>query len=110
MKNITQTFLAALLLLAVACSSTRTPAGLPPGAYAVGGGARISFDPPERGTCILVEKSSGKVIATKSSAGGGFEFDAASEQDQQLLQAAYGGMVPTNAVFVLYFVPERTKP
>ncbi len=110
MKNITQTFLAALLLLAVGCSSTRTPAGLPPGAYAVGGGARISFDPPEKGTCILVEKSSGKVIATKSSAGGGFEFDAASEQDQQLLQAAYGGMVPTNAVFVLYFVPERTKP
>lgn len=110
MKNITQSVGAAILLLAVGCSSTGTPAGLPHGAYPVGGGARISFEPPERGTCILVEKASGKVIATKSSAGGGFEFDATSEQDQQLLQTVYGGTVPTNAVFVLYFVPERTKP
>ncbi len=109
MKNITRLFSAVVLLLAVGCSSTGTPAGLPRGAYAVGGGARISFDPPEKGTCILVEKMSRKVIATKSSSGGGFEFDAASEQDQQMLQSVYGGIVPTNAVFVLYFVPERTK-
>ncbi len=110
MKHITRLFSAVVLLLAVGCSSTGVPAGLPRGAYAVGGGARISFDPPEKGTGILVEKMSGKVITTKSSSGGGFEFDAASDQDQQMLKSVYGGIVPTNTVFVLYFVPERTKP
>ncbi len=109
MKNILQPLGAGVLLLAVGCSSLRAPAGLPRGAYRVGGGARISFDPPEKGTCILVEKTSGRVIATKSSAGGGFEFDATSEQDEQTLKSVYGGVVPTNAQFVLYFVPERTK-
>ncbi|HET7871672.1 MAG TPA: hypothetical protein VFL42_04110 [Terriglobales bacterium] len=56
----------------------------------------------------MVEKTSGKVVATKSASGGNFEFDATSEQDSELLKSLFGAS-PTNAQFVLYFVPERKK-
>ena len=104
MKNITQLLGLGILVLAVGCSST----GLPRGAYVVGGGPHISYNPPGAGTCILVEKTSGKIVATKSSSGGSFEFDATSEQDSATLASLFGA-APTNAQFVLYFVPEHGK-
>ncbi len=91
-----------VLLFAVACAST----GLPRGAYVVGGGARISFNPPGDGTVVLVEKRSGKVVATRSSTDGVFEFDISSERDSALVTALFGDSL-TNAQFVLYFAPER---
>ena len=97
----------AVLLLAVGCAST---SNLPSGAKKVGGGLKISWDAPTDGTAILVEATTGKPVATGSVSSGGpaFEFDAYTYHDADVLRAVFPTM-PTNAQFVLYFVPSPKK-
>ncbi len=96
------------LLLAAGCAST---SNLPSGARRVGGGVQIDWRPPVDGTAILVETTTGRTIATQSvSVEGnvGFNFDVTREQDADALKALFPTM-PTNAQFVLYFVPSAKK-
>ena len=96
------------LLLAAGCAST---SNLPSGARRVGGGLQIDWRPPADGTAILVETTTGRTIATQSvSVEGnvGFNFDVTREQDAAALKALFPTM-PTNAQFVLYFVPSAKK-
>jgi hypothetical protein len=96
------------LLLAVGCASTRD---LPSGAMRVGGGLQIDWRPQVDGTAILVETTTGRTIATQSVSvenNLGFNFDVTREQDADALKAIFPTM-PTNAHFVLYFVPSPKK-
>lgn len=91
-----------ILFVTVGCAEN----GLPPGAHVVGGGVQIDWTVPQAGTVILVEKTTGRTVATKSVAakGDSFTFDASQEGDALVLKAAFGA-IPSNAHFVLYFVP-----
>ena len=104
MKYILQSAAVAFLLFLVACS---TP-GLPPGARVVGGGSLIEWLPPvDGGTAILFEKTTGKIIATQTVNNiTSFNFDARDDSGTALLKAAFD-TPPTNAQFVLYYVPPR---
>ena len=97
--------------------STSAP-HLPKGAKLVGGGLEISFVPPVDGTAIILERSTGKMIATESlnANGSAWEFSSAHVPNwDQLLanffpstnvaNAPLGYQLPTNAFFELYFVP-----
>ena len=107
MKYITHIIGLAVLLLAVGCAST---SNVPSGAKVVGGGLEIDWEAPADGTAILMETTTGKTVATKSVAegGAGFRFDLTTQQDADTLQAIFPTM-PTNAQFVLYFVPSPKK-
>jgi hypothetical protein len=107
MKHVTQIMAISVALVVAGCSTS----SLPRGAQVVGGGLKIhwvSGGPP--GTAILVEKTTGKTIKTESLEGNeiseGFMFDASQEQDAEILRAVLGS-IPTNAQFVLYFVPKH---
>ena len=93
-----------VFLVTVSCSTT----GLPRGAILVGGGSHISYNPPGDGTLILVEKTSGRIVVTQSSGDGKFEFDATAEEQIQMLKSGFGAP-PTNARYVLYFVPREER-
>lgn len=97
--------------------STGSP-HLPKGAKLVGGGLEISFVPPVDGTAIVLERSTGKMIATESlnANGSPWEFGSAHVPNwDQLLaslfpvtngtNATFLYQLPTNAFFELYFVP-----
>ena len=61
----------------------------------------------DSGTAILVEKTTGKTVMTKqlNSVDRGFAFDITDAHDERILRAVFGGSAPTNAQYVLYFVP-----
>lgn len=99
-----RTFSRPLFGLALAFLAGCTTGSLPPGAQVVGGGLKINWSSPVAGTAILIEKTTGKTIATESLSGNNFTFDADSDGD--VLKAVLGEM-PANAQFVLYFVPDR---
>ena len=107
MKYTTPIIGLATLLLAVGCAST---SNLPSGAKKVGGGLQIEWDAPTEGTAIFVETTTGKIVATKSvsDGGAGFRFDVTSSEDAEVLTAIFPAM-PTNAQFLLYFVPSPKK-
>ncbi len=91
------------LVLAVGCAS---PSNLPRGARKVGGGPLIAWHAPTDGTAILVETTTGRIVATQDLSGGGaqFSFDITSEHDADVLRAISPSAI-TNAQLVLYFVP-----
>jgi hypothetical protein len=101
-----------------ALAGCRTPSYLPLGAKLVGGGLQINYSPPVDGTVILVERVSGKIIATESVDRGdrpGFVFSSASTPNWERIMAGYfpdpasptSFLLPTNAVFELYLVPTK---
>jgi len=104
------------LILLCGCSTGH----LPKGAQLVGGGLDIRYVPPTDGTVMLMERTSGKIIATGSvsSSGAPFEFGPTSTPNWDVLMTGFfpqknptqGGtsyQIPTNAIFELYFVPEK---
>ena len=99
MKHIVK--IVALGIAAAGCIS-----GVPQSAHVVGGGLKINYQPYAPGTAILVEKSTGKVVVTETLSGNPFTFDAGTEHDATIIQATLG-IMPTNAHFVLYFVPKK---
>ena len=94
-----------IALVLAGCS----PNGLPHGARVVGGGLKISWSPQgsDSGTAILIEKVTGKTVITKQliDVDRSFDFDVTDAHDEKILQAVFGGSAPTNAQYVLYFVP-----
>ena len=103
--------------LAVAgCSTTN----LPKGARLVGGGLMIKYDVPTDGTAILIERTSGRIVATEHlTEANTFEFGPNQSGCSAVIfsmfaatNAADAGtfaQVPTNTVFELYFVPDPAK-
>lgn len=107
-----------LLPIILLMSCTTGSPHLPKGAKLVGGGLEISFSSPVDGTAIVLERSTGKIIATESITANGspWEFGSAhvpnwEEMLASLFPATNGGnssfryQLPTNAFFELYFVP-----
>ncbi len=107
MKHIRQVISLGALALAIGCTSITS---LPKGAKEVGGGLRITWWAPTDGTAILVETTTGKTVATETLTQGGpqFSFDVSSQRDAETLSMLFPSM-PTNAHFVLYFVPSPKK-
>ncbi len=95
------------LLLACGCV---TSSHLPSGAKVVGGGLQIDWEPPADGTAMLVETTTGKTVATHSvgNPGANFCFDVSRTSDAEVLAAIFPTM-PSNAHFVLFFVPSPKK-
>ena len=92
-----------LLTLAVGCTTTST--GLPPGCRVVGGGLSVEWEAPERGTVIIREETTHRVVATETLEGGdSFDFPMSSNH-HEALSRLFGDPMPTNLTFVLYFVP-----
>lgn len=104
MKNITSIIGVFALAILSGCASREH---LPRGARMVGSGFQISWNAPTNGTAILVEQKTGKTIATKSvtSNGPAFRFDRFSPEDANLLVGVFADKLPSNARFILYFVP-----
>lgn len=94
-----------------------TPKGLPSGAQLVGGGLQIDYEPPTDGTVILIEKVTGRMVATETlSSGSSFTFGPSSGNWAELMITLFGApstngevsiQIPTNSVFQLYFVPAK---
>jgi hypothetical protein len=105
MKHITQVIAISVALIVAGCATSN----LPRSAQAVGWGQKISWRPQESesGTAILVEKTTGKKVMTKKlfRYDPVFRFDVSAPDDKQVLMAVFGGSAPSNAEYVLYFVP-----
>jgi len=108
-------------ILVSGCATTHFGGGpqLPANARIVGGGLSISWTASTKGTVILVEANSGKIIRTQSlNEGDTFDFDPVATENIALLNSMFGGpgphdnetlmVLPKDTHFVLYFVPETT--
>lgn len=115
MRNIISGFVACGLVLA-GCATSNVPRG----ARLVGGGLHISYEAPAAGTVLLVERTSGRIVATESLAEGAtFHFGPDWSASKQVLLSMFGPTnavdngefpaVPTNTLFQLYFVPVQAK-
>jgi hypothetical protein len=102
---------------------------LPRGARLVGGGLDIRYNAPAAGTVILIERTSGRIVATKSleAKGAEFYFTPSSFDNGDVIATMFSTVpgntgeitfpptntfithVPTNTFFQLYFVPAKTK-
>jgi hypothetical protein len=111
--------LPAMLAMGLALAGCTT-SHLPKGARLVGGGLDIRYSSPTAGTVILIERTSGRIVATKSLEGNGheFHFSPNSFDNGDVLAAMFStalekqgevAHVPTNTFFQLYFVPEKTR-
>lgn len=91
---------------------------LPKGAKMVGGGLQVDWTSPAKGTVILAESASGKMVKTESvDEGDTFEFDPTLMDNVEMLNSLFGGScaedasalapLPKNARFVLYFMPDE---
>lgn len=82
--------------------------GLPGEQYLVGGGMMIDWEAPAAGTAYLVEKTSGKIIETRSLAqGDSYTFSIASGGQAAELERMLGVKF-SEARFLLYFRPAGT--
>ena len=109
--------LIAVTVAILATLGCTTPKGLPSGAQLVGGGLQIDYEAPTDGTVILVEKVTGRMVATESlSSGSDFTFSPSSGNWAELMLTLFGVpsadgeltlQIPTNSVFQLYFVPTK---
>jgi hypothetical protein len=114
--KITSFSIIALGVALVGCATSN----LPRGARLVGGGLDIRYQAPAAGTVILIERTSGRIVATKSleAKGAEFYFGPNSFDNGDVLATMFSTVpsntgelthVPTNTFFQLYFVPAKTK-
>ena len=79
--------------------------GLPGEQYLVGGGMMIDWEAPEAGTAYLVEKTSGKIVETRSLAqGDSYTFSIASGGQASEFEKMLGVRF-SEARLLLYFQP-----
>ncbi len=101
-----------MLLVLAGCSGNRSlqADGLPGDEYLVGGGMMIDWEAPATGTAYLVEKTTGKVIETRSlDKGDRFSFSLAAAGPQlQAFEHAIG-INFSEARLLLYFHPDDDK-
>jgi len=101
-----------LMLVAAGCGAMRSAhaAGLPRHLEAVGGGLMINWKAPVPGTVYLVEKTTGKIIETRSlDEGEVYEFEIASDETGTEAFEKIIGVKLTDARLVLYFKPASSK-
>lgn len=102
------------------CTTTPSNSALPSGARLVGGGVDLKYEAPVDGTVILIERTSGRAVATESlSEGRSFEFSPRLSSFNEAMFPLFGGtntydpgvpiVLPTNTYFQLYFVPAKAK-
>ena len=114
--RITLFSIVALGVVLVGCATSV----LPRGARLVGGGLDIRYNAPTAGTVILIERTSGRIVATKSleAKGAEFYFGPSSFDNGDVIATMFSNVpgntgeithVPTNTFFQLYFVPAKTK-
>jgi hypothetical protein len=132
-----KTTLLAIIAVGVALLGCAT-SNLPRGARLVGGGLDIRYNAPAAGTVILIERTSGRIVATKSLEGKGaeFYFSPSSFDNGDVIATMFSTVpgntgeityvptntfithapmntfithVPTNTFFQLYFVPAKTR-
>lgn len=99
--------LGAIILVLAGCNTPRyLPAdGLPADQYLVGGGLMIDWKAPSEGTAYLVEKTTGKIIETRSmEAGDSFSFSVSSGSQATEFERTLG-IKFADARFLLYFKP-----
>jgi hypothetical protein len=103
--------LGAVALMLAGCSAPGylQADGLPGEQYLVGGGFMIDWKAPTEGTAYLVEKTSGKIIETRSlDAGDNYSFSVSSGSQGAEFERALGIRF-SEARFMLYFQPADTK-
>ena len=99
--------LIAIVLAFSGCSTPRyLPAdGLPADQYLVGGGLMIDWKAPSEGTAYLVEKTTGRIIETRSmEAGDSFGFSVSSGPQATEFERTLG-IKFADARLLLYFKP-----
>jgi hypothetical protein len=107
-------------LILAGCATSPSHSALPRGAQLVGGGLAINYEVPGDGTVILLERTSGRTVATESiTEGQSFTFTPGQDRYYELTYALFGGtnafdpgvplVLPTNTFFQLYFVPAKPK-
>lgn len=98
-----------LILLALGGCRTTPPLqadGLPGEQYLVGGGMMIDWEAPAAGTAYLVEKTSGKIVETRSLAkGDSYTFSVSSGKQATEFEGMLGIQF-SEARFQLYFRPD----
>ncbi len=81
--------------------------GLPTGSRQVGGGLSVEWRAPQPGAAILREETTQRIVATESlGEDDSFDFPDNDNHREALLKL-FGEPMPTNLVFVLYFVPAK---
>jgi hypothetical protein len=86
----------------------------------VGGGLKIEYRAPTDGTAILMERTSGRIVATESlTEGNDFSFHPNMQGTSEVLFSMFAAtnavntgefpQVPTNTYFQLYFVPAKVQ-
>ena len=114
--NIRRFGVTAACVALVGCASS----SLPRGARWVGGGLKIAYETPADGTVILMERTTGRIVATESlPEGRSFTFAPDHQNYSEVLFRMFGStnswdpadvlVVPTNTYFQLYFVPVKAK-
>lgn len=100
------------------CTTTQSSGrlDLPGNAKLVGGGLLIEWTAPVKGTAILAETTSGKIVETRSlEEGDTFSFEPMKADNMTLLNSMFGDIdnkgsdglsrFPADARFALYFAP-----
>lgn len=107
-RVVTAAVVVGLLTVAVGCRTMGLQRGdLPRGAEVVGGGFQIDWEAPTAGTVYLVEKTTGKIVETKSldkDESYDFEMSLDDEGVAETFKSAFGISVK-DAKLVLYFKP-----
>ncbi len=100
-----------LMMIAAGCVTTSQyypETGLSHNLEVVGGGLTINWKAPTAGTVYLIEKTSGKVIETKSlDEGEVYEFEISPDQPTVFEKAV--GVNLNNARLILLFKPANSK-
>lgn len=100
---------AAIVAIALLAGCRTTPTlqadGLPGEQYLVGGGVMIDWEAPADGTAYLVEKTSGKIVETRSlTKGDSFSFSIDSGSHASEFERVLG-IKFSEARLLLYFQP-----
>lgn len=99
---------AGLMMAAAGCSTMGLQGGdLPRGAKVVGGGFLIDWEAPTAGTAYLVEKTTGKIVETRSlDEDDSYDFEMSLDDTNvtETFQNTFGVSV-RDAKLVLYFKP-----
>ena len=99
-----------LFVLMSGCSTNRSlqADGLPDEEYLVGGGMMINWDAPTTGTAYLVEKTSGRIVETRSmQRGDTYDFSIGSTGQAAEFEKVFGVKL-SEARLLLYFEPATT--
>ncbi len=103
--TITTLLLLALLLCGCAANRSLQADGLPSEEHLVGGGMMINWEAPTVGTAYLVERTSGKIVETRSmQRGDTYDFSIGSAGQALEFEKVFGVKL-SEARLMLYFEP-----